>query len=178
LKAKLTNRSLNMRAIRIAFLSCFIAISALDACLADDLRPVLEARYAAMKAAIANRDGNALATVLAPDFVSVGVDGGEITGARMIQTMSAAPVDPKRVGSTTLLAVEANGGNAIVKQRYIMKTVKPAADGAQQQVELTTVSTDVWVLTNGTWLIQRTATDEVDYVVDGKPLVHKTRKSE
>jgi hypothetical protein len=33
-------------------------------------------------------------------------------------------------------------------------------------------------LSSGTWVLQQTVTDQMDAVVDGKPLVHRVRKSE
>jgi hypothetical protein len=167
-----------MKPIRVAILSCFFAISGTAACQAEEskLRTILEGRYAAMKAAMANRDAKEVAALLTPDFISVEVSGSEKTGSQMIESLKGVPADPGKVSNTTLLSVESSGNKAVVKQRYEMKTVKVAADGATHQVELTTLSTDVWISTNGTWLMQRTATDQMDYLVDGKPLVHKVRK--
>jgi ketosteroid isomerase-like protein len=169
-----------MTSIRTALLTCFIATLGAGACQAEDnrLRSILEARYAAMKSAMASRDAKEVAALLAPDFVSVDVSGSEKGTGQMIESLKAAPADLGKVSNTTLLSVEPSPGKAVVKQRYEMKTVKVAADGAEHQIELTTLSTDVWVSANGTWLIQRTATDQMDYFVDGKPLVHKVRKSE
>jgi hypothetical protein len=169
-----------MTSIRTVLLTCFIAAVGAGACLAEDnkLRSILEGRYAAMKSAMANRDAKEVAALVAPDFVSVDVSGTEKGAGQLIESLKAVPADPDKVSNTTLLSVESSAGKAVVKQRYEMKTVKAAADGAKHQIELTTLSTDVWILANGTWLIQRTATDQMDYLVDGKPLVHKVRKSE
>jgi hypothetical protein len=168
-----------MTSVRAAFLAAIFVISG-TACQAEDdkLRKVLEGRYAAMKAAMANRDEREIAALLAPDFVSADVSGSEKTGAQMIDALKAAPVNPDKMSNTTLLSVESNGGTATVKQRYNMKTVKATPDGAKHQVELTTLSSDVWVSTGGTWILQRTQTDQMDYLVDGKPLVHKVRQPE
>jgi ketosteroid isomerase-like protein len=169
-----------MTSLRTVSLTCFIAILGAGACQAEDnkLRSILEGRYAAMKSAMANRDAKQVAALLAPDFVSVDVSGSEKGAAQMVESLKAAPADPDKVSNTTLLSVESGGGKAVVKQRYDMKTVKAAPDGAKHQIELTTLSTDQWVSVSGTWLIQRTATDQMDYLVDGKPLIHKVRKSE
>jgi len=169
-----------MTSIRTVLLTCFIAALGAGVCQAEDnkLRSILEGRYAAMKSAMANRDAKEVAALLAPDFVSVDVSGSEKGAGQMIESLKAVPADPDKVSNTTLLSVESRAGKAVVKQRYEMKTVKVAGDGAKHQIELTTLSTDVWVSDNGTWLIQRTATDQMDYFVDGKPLVHKVRKSE
>jgi hypothetical protein len=169
-----------MNTIRAALLSYFFVILGMGAPQAADnkLRTILEGRYAAMKSAMANRDAKEIATLLAPNFVSIDVSGKETTGNQMIESLKALPAEPSRVSSTTLLSVESSGDKAVVKQRYNMKTARTAADGAKQDVELTTLSTDVWILTGGTWVLQQTATDQMDAVIDGKPMVHRVRKSE
>ena len=167
-----------MKPIRAAILSCFFMIFLVGPCRAEDaqLRTVLEGRYAAMKSAMASHDAKQLASLLAPDFVSIDVSGGEQTGDQMIEAVRRLPPnDPDKVSNTTLLAIEANGDKAVVKQRYNMKTVKTAGDGTKHHVELTTLSTDVWILAHGTWLIERTATDQMDYFVDGRAMAHKVR---
>jgi ketosteroid isomerase-like protein len=169
-----------MKTIRVALLSCCFIILGWAACQgADDkLRAILEGRYAAMKSAMANRDANEIAAVLAPDFVSVDVSGNKRTHEEMIESVKALPVDPNKVSNTTLLSIETSGDKAVVKQRYDMKTVKMAADGSKHDFALTTLSTDLWILTTGTWLLQRTATDQVDSVVDGRSIIHKVREVE
>jgi Domain of unknown function (DUF4440) len=163
--------------IRAALLSCFFVISGTGAPQAadDELRTILEGRYAAMKSAMANRDAKELTTLLAPNFVSIDVSGKETTGDRMIETLKVLPDDRNNAArATTLLSVESDGNKAVVKQRYNLKTVT----GAKQEVELTTLSTDVWILTGGTWVLQQTATDQLDAFVGGKPISHRVRKSE
>ena len=168
-----------MNAIQAAFLSCFSVILGIAACQAADneLRTILEGRYAAMKSAMAKRDAKEIATLLAPSFVNVDVSGKETTSDQMIESLKAAPVDPNRVSNTTLLSIESSGNKAVVKQRYNMKAVRAAADGSKQEVELTTLSTDVWILTGRTWVLQQTVTDQMDALVDGKAMVHRVRKS-
>jgi ketosteroid isomerase-like protein len=172
--------SLVMNTIRAASLLCFsLILAAVKGEAADNkLQPILEGRYAAMKSAMANRDAKQIATLLAPDFVSIDVSGKQTTGDQMIESLKALPVNPDRVSNTTLLSIESSGNKAVVKQRYNMKTARAGADGAKQEVELTTLSTDVWILSSGTWVLQQTVTDQMDAVVDGKPLVHRVRKSE
>jgi len=169
-----------MNTIRAALLLCFSVILGIAAAQAADnkLRTVLEGRYAAMKSAMANRDAKEVAALLAPNFVSIDVSGNEKTGDQMIESVKALPVNLNRVSNTTLVSIESSGNKAVVKQRYDMKTVRVATDGAKQEVELTTLSTDVWILTHGTWFLQQTVTDQMDALVDGKSMVHKVRKSD
>jgi hypothetical protein len=37
------------------------------------------------------------------------------------------------------------------------------------------VSTDTWILSHGAWLLQRTVTDQLDYYIDGKQVMHQKR---
>jgi ketosteroid isomerase-like protein len=173
------SRAILMKSIRAAILPCFLMILLTGPCRSEDgqLRTILEGRYAAMKSAMTSHDAKEVASLLAPDFVSIDVSGGTQTGDQMIESVRRLPPnDPDKVSNTTLLAIEANGDKAVVKQRYNMKTVKTAGDGTKHQVELTTLSTDAWIVTRGTWLMQRTATDRMDYLVDGKAMLHKVRK--
>lgn len=139
------------------------------------LKSVLEGRYAALKAAIDARDRQALAALLAPDFASVDVAGKSATAEQMLTQLAASPKDPNRVSETTLLSVKLNGDVATVSQRYHMTSAKVASDGSRHPSELETLSTDTWVRSGDTWLLKKTATDELDYSVDGKKMPHKVR---
>ena len=169
-----------MNTIRAASLLCFSLILGIVAGEAadDKLQTVLEGRHAAMKSAMANRDAKEIATLLAPDFISIDASGKETTGNQMIESLKALPANPDRVSNTTLFSIESSGNKAVVKQRYNMKTVRAAADGAMQEVELTALSTDVWILTAGTWVLQQTVTDQMDTFIDGTHVVHRVRTPE
>lgn len=157
-----------------------LSIVAVSPVWADDdaLRSVLDGRYAAMKSAMAAHDGKAIAALLLPDFVSVDASGQSENADQMIQEVNALPKDPNKESKTTLLSVKLSGDKAVVDQRYDMKTTKIAANGSKRNVELITVSTDTWVNSGGNWLLQRTVTNQMDYLVNGHPTVHKVRTSE
>ncbi len=139
----------------------------------DSLRPVFEGRYAAMKAAMAARDGKAISEILAPDFISEDASGQKESADTMIQQVLALPKDPLKVSNTTILSIKASADSANVDQRYDMKTTKAGPDGNKRDVELITVSTDTWIKSKDTWLLQRTVTSQMDYSANGKLLVHK-----
>jgi hypothetical protein len=42
-------------------------------------------------------------------------------------------------------------------------------------VELVTLSTDTWIKSEGTWLMRRTVTNQLDYKIDGRLVAHKDR---
>jgi len=154
---------------------CIPTILGSAAVLADDLalRSTLEGRYAAMKTAMAARNGEALSLLLAVDFVSEDVSGQTENASQMIQEVKSLPQDPQKVSQTTLLSVELNGSTAVVDQRCDMKTTKTGADGNKRNIELITISTDTWVNLNGTWVIRRTVTNQMAYFVNGQPVAHK-----
>lgn len=139
------------------------------------LKGVFEGRYAAMKSAMADRNPKAIAALLSPDFASEDVSGKTETSEQMIRQVCALPRDPNKISATTVLSVQIAGETASVMQRYHMSTTK-ATDGAvKQAVELDTLSSDIWVKSNGVWLLRRTATNQLDYKINGRLAVHKER---
>lgn len=156
----------------VAFVICILAGSIARA--ADDpLKAALQHRYAAMKTAMAAHDGASIATILAPNFVSIDVGGQSEGGPQMIAEVNALKPDPNKSSETTLISVTPGANVATIKQRYDMKTVRAAADGTQHHIELVTLSTDTWVKPAKTWLIERTVTDEMTLFTDGKMVLHK-----
>jgi hypothetical protein len=144
------------------------------------LKVVLEARYASMQSAQEAHDPKAIASMLAPGFSSIEVDGSVEDAEKMLAGLSQLQNDPNRKSDTTILSVQRIGETATVIQRYTMTTTKSAPNGAasSQSVELIATSTDTWILAQGVWLIQRTATDEIRYALDGKEIVHKQRTAQ
>jgi predicted lipoprotein len=156
----------------------FVATSALAQAEDAGLRTTLQSRYTAMKVAIATRDDKAVQALLAPDFLSIDASGQNENAGQMIQEVDSLPKDPTRTSTTTLLSVKLDGMVATVKQRYDMKKIKIATDGSKSNVELVTLSTDKWMNSNGTWLLQETVTDELNYYIDGQLSVHKVRQEQ
>jgi hypothetical protein len=146
-------------------------VSAQDA----SLKATLQVRYAELKSAIGARDDKAVAALLSPDFESVDASGQIQHADQMLKEVDALPKDPGKVSTTELLAVTSSGKTATVVQKYDMKTVKMAADGSSRNVELVTLSTDTWVSVNAAWLLHKTVTNQVDYYVDGRQVLHKVR---
>ncbi len=143
----------------------------------DEISEIFSGRYAAMKSAMADRDPKAIASLLAPDFVSEDIAGKTKTGEQMIKEVSALPKDPNKISTTTVLSAKIIGETAIVTQRYHMTTTKmPSNTTVKQAVELDTLSSDTWVKLKGVWLLRRTETNVIDYKIDGKTLTHKERE--
>lgn len=128
-----------------------------------------------MKAAAAARDDAALKAILAPGFQSIDVTGKVIDADGMLAELHALKPDPNRTSTTTVLSVVPSGSDAIVQQRYDMKTTKSSPLGGEHAVEMIATSTDTWTLVNGAWLLLKTQTDGFDYYVDGKPVMHRSR---
>jgi hypothetical protein len=141
---------------------------------ADDssVRAALQARYAAMKTAMAERNSKAIAALLAPDFISIDSSGQSENASEMIQEVDGLPKDPSKVSTTTLLSIKVAGNSAVADQRYEMRTIK--ADGSKDSVRLITLSTDTWVNSNGVWLLRKTVTNQLDYYKNGQLVMHKT----
>jgi hypothetical protein len=139
----------------------------------DALRPVLEKRYAELKTAMAERDSKTLSALLTPDFVSEDISGKTTSAEEMLKELAALPKDTGKVTETTLVSIKPQGDLAIVEQRYHMTTTKTLPDGNKQAIDLMTLSTDTWAHAGDKWLMKRTITNQIDYSVDGKPVLHK-----
>ncbi len=135
--------------------ACVLVAGNFSLARADDaaLKATLQARYAAMKTAMAARDDKAVAALLAQNFTSADVSGQSENAAQMLQEVDALTKDSNKTSTTTLLAIKVDANVATVKQRYDMKTVK----------------------TGATWLLQETDTDQLDYFINGRLAAHKVR---
>lgn len=141
----------------------------------SSLTESLDSRYAQMKSAMHNHDVQALRDILTPGFVSVELDGKTESADQMIQEVNALPSDGNRSSDTTLLSVRPGKTRAVVEQQYTMRTKKEGQNGMEHSVRLVTVSTDTWIMLHGKWRIQRTVTDQLDYYIDGKHVLHQKR---
>lgn len=141
-----------------------------------DLRRSLKDRYAALNSAMERRDVTALFAILAPNFVSVDIEGHSETATQMIEKLKKIPPDANRSARTTLRSITKKGRTAVVEQLYEMKTTKTGDDGSTMNVGRTTVSEDTWVHSNGVWRLERTVTDQFDGFFDGQAVLHKTRQ--
>jgi len=138
-----------------------------------DLAPIFQVHYSSMKAAIAARDAKALASLLAPGFVSEDVDSHTEDANAMIRQVSGMPIDPNKASDTVIESVDLAGDTAIVRQRYHMTTTKIASGAPPKSIDLVTWSTDTWINIENTWLIQKTVTNRLEYKVDGRLVAHK-----
>jgi len=91
----------------------------------------------------------------------------------MLSKVRAIPDDPHRKSNTTILSIARHGDAATVVQQFQMTTIKSQAGSPDQAVELVANSTDMWILVKGVWLLKRTVTNEIQYKVDGREVVHK-----
>jgi len=161
--------------MRVARLLIAIALVGSVSAAEFGLRSRLEAQYAAMKAAMAARDANAISALLAPDFVSIDSSNQPKDADRMIQDVVSLPPDPNKESHTTLTHIVETGDTAAVDTRYEMTTKKTGPEGKVRDIKLTALSTDTWVHSNGLWRLKRTVTNEIDYQVDGQTVLHRVR---
>jgi hypothetical protein len=140
---------------------------------ARNIDPTFDKLYAKFKQAVDGRDPKALAAMLAPGFVEEEVSGATTSADKMLVELARLPQDPHRQSQTTLLSVNSDGHIARITQRYRMTTIKTLANGEKKSIELVALSDDTWTHADGTWRIQRTVTEQVDYRMGGKLLAHK-----
>jgi hypothetical protein len=140
------------------------------------VKTALEARYKDLRIAMAARDVVSVGTLLAPGFVSEDVSGNRQDADSMLREVAALKADPNKVSETTVVSVESDGDSVVAVQRYHMTTIKADRDGSPKHVDLVTISRDTWKRPpKGTWLISKTVTQQIDYKVNDKLLVHKER---
>lgn len=153
------------------------SIAAYAACAAaeENLKAELQSRYGAVKQAMSAHDAPAIRALLAPDFASIDVTGESKTAEQMISQVDSLPRDANKTSETTLLSVLPTADKVTVAQKYDMKAVRDGADGAAHQIELIAFSTDTWVRSGDVWLLQRTVTNEMSLLKDGKLVVHKAK---
>jgi ketosteroid isomerase-like protein len=137
------------------------------------LRSVLDERYGAMREAMAARDAGAIAAILTDDFASLDVDGKRITADTMIESVRRLDIDrSKRTATTTLAAIAASPGRAIVLQNYSMTSTD---DARATPKALQTMSVDTWDDVGGTWLLARTETRQLEVTNAAGIAVSKSR---
>lgn len=146
------------------------------ASLADD-RADIQVRYDTLKTIIASQDGPAFQAMVTPDFQSVDVSGQTEDSAQMISDLAALKPDANKKSQTTLTAVQVDGDTARVEQTYEMTTQKVGADGQAHAVHFVAQSSDVWRRVHAVWLMASTRTNQMDYEIDGKSVMHKQRAS-
>jgi ketosteroid isomerase-like protein len=125
-----------------------------------ELRPILDERYLAMRAAMASGSADAIAALLTPDFVSIDIDGAAVSAKQMIDSVLKLSLDrSKRTAVTTLVHIEA-GTEAKVLQHYSMTSHPDAPPSMPKYVQA--FSLDTWQNAGGTWLLKRTETLETE----------------
>jgi Domain of unknown function (DUF4440) len=139
----------------------------------DSLRTEMEKRYAQMKTAMDDRDGKAIAAMLAPGFASENVAGGIQGANEIIKGVQGLLLDPSKASDTTLLSITQSADSVVVDQQYHMTKTKVSPSGEKHEIELVTLSTDTWVKSGGEWLLKRSLTNQLDYRQDGVVVAHQ-----
>jgi ketosteroid isomerase-like protein len=131
-----------------------------------DLRPVLDERYLAMRAAMAARDRSAILALLTDDFVSEDLDGRRSSGGAMADAVIALEIDrSQRTAVTTLTSIVTHGDEAEVQQRYHMTTTERRTNLPQA---MWTESRDRWRKVDRTWLLANTTTQKLEVLRNGR----------
>ncbi len=134
----------------------------------DAVRGVLQDRYKTLHAAMVADDRRLLGAVLASDYVGIDVSGHHSDGKELLNDATAMPIDPHALVSTTISSVREDGGAAIVRVRLDIKSTEPNCGGINERVEYVTFSTDTWINANGTWLLQKSQIERLEYYVNGR----------
>ena len=153
----------------------FIAVATLllgSAPLLADAQADLTTRYAALKAAMDEREDKPIKAILTKDFHSTDIQGEVRNADEMIAGLAMIPDDPAMKSETTLLSVTVDGASAKVSQRRNTSMNRQGRDGATHAIELINQSDDVWVQANGQWLLKSSETQEMTFKRDGVEMRH------
>jgi hypothetical protein len=130
------------------------------------LRAALDARYLDMRAAMAAGDRARILALFTLDFVSEDIDGHKIDASTLTDRVTALDIDrSKRAVSTTITAIDAHDGGAVVLQRYAMSTTERSPNVPEA---LWTESEDVWRFVDGTWRSAGTTTLAIETIRAGR----------
>lgn len=130
-------------------------------------------RYAALKAAMDDRDDKAIKKLLTKDFEATDIQGEKRDADDMIAGLAMMPVDPSIQTEVTVVSATVDGAMAKVVTKRTTKGSRQGQDGTVHKGEFVTVSNDVWVdAGGGKWLLKSTETQEVTIFRDGVQVRH------
>lgn len=133
-----------------------------------DTKSDLEARYAALKAAMDTREPDDIKPFLTTDFKRTDLGGNTMNADDMIDRLANIPVDPSRKSTNTILSVNVNGQTAEVEQRQDASDNREGRDGQTHQFGMSELSHDTWVQTDKGWLLKSTETEQMTISRDGQ----------
>ncbi|HEX4012874.1 MAG TPA: nuclear transport factor 2 family protein [Candidatus Cybelea sp.] len=131
--------------------------------------PVLQARYRVLQSAVRGGDRKRIAAILAPHFAGVDV-AGEADGLKAL--LAGLEYDAAGNGriSMTIASVKERGGIVIVSRRLEITLANPDAIEDERGAEFVAFSIDTWVRSGHTWLLQKSAAQQLAYYVDGEQI--------
>lgn len=134
-------------------------------------------QYAALQAAISQRNMRALSIMLTPDFVAYDINGLPTDGQRFMADVAAMPDDPSRVLATQLLTVNigADNNTARVVHKDTVQMRDHDATGRTRTLNMIAINTDDWIKVYQLWLLRHRETAVYDVFVDGKQTDHRLR---
>ena len=137
-----------------------------------DTQADLTARYAALKAAMDDREDKPIKAFLTKDFHATDLQGEVHNADEMIAGLAMIPDDPAMKSETTILGVAVDGATAKVSQKRDTNMSRQGRDGATHAIEMISQSDDVWVQSKGVWLLQSTETQDMTFKRDGVEMRH------
>jgi hypothetical protein len=117
--SKETEVTKRLSVLRLAIVVLGVSATTMAAAVTTETHLVqaMKGRYSDLKAAMAARDAKAIASLLAPGFVSEDVEGKTQAADSMIREIEALPRDPQRASETTVDSASLSGETVTVGQR-------------------------------------------------------------
>jgi len=159
--------------MRIYPLLAAVAVAASAVPALADTAADFQPRYAALKAAMDDRDDKAIKAFLTKDFKGTDIQGEVRDADDMISALALMPVDPAMQSETTIVSAAVDGTTAKIVTKRSTKLSRQGQDGVMHKGEFVTVSDDVWVdAGGGKWLLKSSDTQEVTIFRDGVQMRH------
>ena len=138
----------------------------------EALMAELQARYDQIGKSLDAKDWDAMRALEAPGYSSIDVDGTVTTGEEELTQVQELPPMDHKVSKTTVLSARLEGDKAYVEQRVDLSFDQTDAKGKRHRVDVHALSSDVWRVMGGQWLILRTTTRQIDMALDGVAFRH------
>jgi hypothetical protein len=132
----------------------------------------IRGQYAALRAAIAANDGEAIRSILTGDFVGCNADGTIQDVAGFITaTAQAASAGTSVVVTIDARSIAIGGATAVADAQYGLNMMA-VRDAKPVHVVAVSKDTDRWVSTGGQWRLSRQVETDSTLMVDGAVATH------
>ncbi len=144
----------------------------LESVLADGLTEIMRGRHDALHAAILTHDNKSISATLSPNYQGIEASAKTKDRNEWLAKIALIPSDMKGPSRKTVVSAIQEGKLVTVRQHSQMTIIK-VVDGAAHEINVEASSTDGWIPVGDTFILQRSAANEISVKVDGILVSHK-----